>query len=73
VALFDVIDTRNWKGYRYSVRRVMRVIEPTIGKHGQALLVPDIEGELVGPTEAWSRRPSLRCMPTTAPTVTIWS
>ena len=41
VALFDVIETRTWKGYEYGIRRVMR----TVDKHGQALLVPDIELE----------------------------
>lgn len=45
VALFDVTETRHWKGYEYHVRRVMRVIERTIDKHGQALLVPEIELE----------------------------
>lgn len=45
VALFDVMETRRWKGYEYSVRRVMRVIERTIDKHGQVLLVPDVELE----------------------------
>lgn len=45
VALFDVIETRIWKGYEYSIRRVMRVIERTIDKHGQVLLVPDIKLE----------------------------
>jgi hypothetical protein len=45
VALFDVRETRRWRGYEYGVRRVMRVIERTIDKHGQALLVPEIELE----------------------------
>ncbi len=45
VALFDVMETRHWQGYAYSVRRVMRVIKRTIDKHGQVLLVPDIELE----------------------------
>jgi hypothetical protein len=30
-------------GYEYPLRRVMRVIERTIDKHGQQLLVPEIE------------------------------
>jgi hypothetical protein len=45
VALFDVMETRHWKDYEYRVRRVVRVIERTIDKHGQALLVPEIELE----------------------------
>lgn len=45
VALFEVMETRHWKDYEYRVRRVMRVIERTIDKHGQALLVPEIELE----------------------------
>ena len=45
VAVFDITETRNWKGYEYGVRRVMRVIERTIDRHGQALLVPELELE----------------------------
>lgn len=45
VALFEVMETRHWKDYEYRVRRVMRVIERTIDKHAQALLVPEIELE----------------------------
>ena len=45
VALFEVREQRRWKGYEYSLRRVMRVIERTIDKHGQRLLVADIELE----------------------------
>jgi len=45
VALFDVIETRTHDGYEYPLRRVMRVIERTIDKHGQRLLVPEIEIE----------------------------
>lgn len=45
VALFDITEARTWKGYEYEVRRVMRVIERTIDRHGQALLVPEIELE----------------------------
>lgn len=45
VAVFDVMETRHWKDYQYRVRRVMRVIERTIDKHGQALLVPEIDLE----------------------------
>ena len=43
VALFDVRETRHHDGYDYPLRRVMRVIERTIDKHGQQLLVPEIE------------------------------
>ena len=45
VALFDITQMRHWKGYEYRIRRVMRIIERTIDKHGQALLVPEIELE----------------------------
>jgi hypothetical protein len=45
VALFDVFETRTHDGYEYRLRRVMRVIERTIDKHGQRLLVPEIEIE----------------------------
>ncbi|WP_419653632.1 IS256 family transposase, partial [Thiolapillus sp.] len=39
VALFSVQTTRHWKGHNYSVRRVIRIIERTIDKQGQQLLV----------------------------------
>ncbi len=45
VALFEVRETRTHNGYAYPLRRVMRVVERTIDKHGQQLLVPDIEIE----------------------------
>ncbi|WP_419637196.1 IS1380 family transposase [Thiolapillus sp.] len=45
VALFSVQTTRHWKGHNYSVRRVIRIIERTIDKHGQRLLVPEIDLE----------------------------
>ena len=45
VALFDVVETRTHDGYAYPLRRVMRVIERTIDKRGQQLLVPEIEIE----------------------------
>lgn len=45
VAVFNYQMTRYRKGYEYQLRRVMRVIERTIDKKGQALLVPDIEIE----------------------------
>jgi hypothetical protein len=45
VALFDVLETRAHDGYDYPLRRVMRVIERTIDKRGQCLLVPEIEIE----------------------------
>jgi hypothetical protein len=45
VAVFDYTVTRHYKGYEYQLRRVMRVIERTIDKKGQTLLVPDIEIE----------------------------
>ena len=45
VALFSVEHKRQWKGYEYSVTRVMRVVERTIDKKGQLLLSPEIELE----------------------------
>ena len=42
VALFSVDHERRWRGYDYRVRRVMRLIERTIDKRGQALLIPEI-------------------------------
>lgn len=45
VAVFDVRLTRTHGGYEYRLRRVMRVTERTIDKHGQQLLVPEIELE----------------------------
>jgi len=45
VALFEVRETRTYGGYDYDLRRVMRVIERTIDKRGQHLLVPEIEIE----------------------------
>ena len=44
-ALFSEIVTRTWNGYDYQVRRVIRLSERTIDKHGQALLIPEIELE----------------------------
>ncbi len=43
VGLFEVQDKRIWEGYEYTLRRVMRVIERRIDKHGQVLLVPEVE------------------------------
>jgi hypothetical protein len=37
--------TRQWNGYDYTVRRVVRLSERRIDKHGQALLIPEIELE----------------------------
>lgn len=45
VGLFDVTVTRNWKGYEYRLRRVMRIVERTIDKHGQHLAIPEVEVE----------------------------
>jgi hypothetical protein len=45
VALFDVRETRAHDSFEYRLRRVMRVIERTIDKRGQQLLVPEIEIE----------------------------
>lgn len=45
VALFSVAHEKTWRGYDYTIRRVMRVTERTIDKKGQALLIPEIEIE----------------------------
>ncbi|WP_260296034.1 IS1380 family transposase [Sedimenticola hydrogenitrophicus] len=45
VAIFSVDHQRQWKGYEYRVRRVMRLVERTIDKKGQLLLTPEIELE----------------------------
>jgi hypothetical protein len=45
VALFSVVEEQTHKGQPYRFRRVMRVVERTIDRHGQHLLVPDIEIE----------------------------
>ncbi len=45
VALFRVEDEREWQGHIYIVQRVMRIIERTIDKKGQQLLIPEIEIE----------------------------
>lgn len=42
VTLFEVQETRRINGEDVSLRRVMRVTERTIDRHGQILLVPDI-------------------------------
>ena len=43
VVTFSVFETQVWQGREYTHRRVMRVIERTIDKHGQHLLVPDLQ------------------------------
>ncbi len=45
VGVFSVIVERQWKGCDYQIRRVMRVVERTIDKHGQCLAIPGIEIE----------------------------
>ena len=45
VALFEVRETRTYHGFDYDLRRIMRVIERSIDKHGQHLLIPEIEIE----------------------------
>ncbi len=42
VAVFDYHVTRYHQGYEYQLRRVMRVVERSIDKRGQALLMPEI-------------------------------
>jgi hypothetical protein len=53
--VFDLETTRLRGGYEYTVRRVMRVIERTIDKRGQALLVPEVE------IEGWWTSLDLEC------------
>ena len=45
VAVFNFQVTRYRKGYEYQLRRVMRVVERTMDRKGQALLVPQVEVE----------------------------
>ena len=45
VALFSVEEAQDYEGRRYRFRRVMRVIERTIDKRGQQLLMPEVEIE----------------------------
>lgn len=45
VGIFDISIERVWKKHVYTIRRVMRVIERTIDKNGQSLLIPEIEVE----------------------------
>ncbi len=45
VGIFSVMVERHWKGYDYKIRRVMRVVERTIDKQGQCLVIPEIEVE----------------------------
>lgn len=42
VALFSLQTVRRWRGYDYTVRQVIRLVERTIDKKGQALLIPEI-------------------------------
>lgn len=55
VACFRVQDEKTGQGYAYSLARVMRVIERSIDKHGQQLLVPQIALE-----GWWTRRGARR-------------
>ncbi|MCG5525875.1 IS1380 family transposase [Ectothiorhodospira haloalkaliphila] len=45
IATFSVNETRSWQGQEYTFRRVMRVVERTIDRKGQALVFPDLEVE----------------------------
>ncbi|MEJ2045857.1 MAG: transposase, partial [Reinekea sp.] len=45
VACFNVETQRKWKNHDYTVRHVMRVVERTIDKTGQRMLLPEIELE----------------------------
>ncbi len=42
VGVFSQQSKRQWRGYEYTVRQVIRIIERTIDKHGQTLLMPEI-------------------------------
>ena len=44
-ATFSLQVSREWQGYEYSVRQVIRLTERTIDKQGQILLVPEIDLE----------------------------
>ncbi len=45
IGSFSIQTTRIWQGYEYSVRQIIRLTERTIDKHGQILLVPEIDLE----------------------------
>jgi len=45
IAYFSLQTKREWQGYEYSVRQVIRLVERTIDKHGQTLLIPEIKLE----------------------------
>ncbi len=45
IALFRVEEEREWKGHIYTIQRVTRVIERTVDKKWQQLLIPEIEIE----------------------------
>ncbi len=45
IAVFSVQNTRHWRSYEYTVRQVIRLTERTIDKHGQTLLIPELELE----------------------------
>lgn len=45
VSVFSIDHRRDRKGYTYTIRRVMRVVERTIDKKGQLLLTPELELE----------------------------
>jgi len=45
IAVFSMQTTRQWQGYEYTVRQVIRITERTIDKHGQVLLMPMLELE----------------------------
>ena len=45
VAVFSITKTRHWQGHEYTLRQVIRLVERSIDKHGQVLLVPEIDLE----------------------------
>ena len=45
VSLFSVEIKRSWRGYDYTLTRVMQVTERTIDKYGQHLVIPEVDVE----------------------------
>ncbi|BCE01359.1 IS1380 family transposase [Marinicellulosiphila megalodicopiae] len=43
VSLFRIEEERVWRGHTYKIQRVMQVIERSIDKFGQYILIPEIE------------------------------
>jgi len=43
VSLFRIEEEREWRGHIYTIQRVMQVVERSIDKFGQYILIPEIE------------------------------